>query len=261
MERRLAELDSDSVEVRESKNGLRFRGHAAVFDQEVDFGFMREVVRSGAFAKTIKDGADVRFLYNHNPDTVMARTSAGSLRLKEDREGLFTEADLDENDVDVQRLAPKLRSGLVTQMSFGFSVVRDHMNPADEEKDEQSPLRELREVELFDVSPVTFPAYEGTDGGLRDAFNQLKASVQFLGLPLTLGPAQARDVNGLLDELVAIDEPQAEPEKVRSAIDALTALLETDPAPLTDEHPGERSLPPLDFKRVLELNRNLTEVA
>lgn len=259
IERRFAPIDPASVEVRDDDNGLRFRGHAAVFNQEVDFGFMREVVAPGAFAKTIKDGADVRFLFNHDPSTVMARTSVGSLDLSEDDDGLSVEARLDPDDLDTQRLVPKLRSGNVSQMSFGFSVVKDEMT---EDEDDENPLRTLRELELFDVSPVTFPAYEGTDGGLRAAFQDVNNRLQVLGLPLVFGRAQSRDAGDLIDELLAIKEPTADPERVRAAIDALTTLV-TEPAIETPTPAGdmEPSLGHSLEQLYSALNRNRLAVA
>jgi uncharacterized protein len=165
IERRYADIDA--VEMREEGGRLGFRGHAAVFDSVTDLGPFRERVASGAFRKTVQE-ADVRFLFNHEPDSVMARTVNGTLRLKEDAQGLVTEADLDPADWDVQRLAPKLRSGNVSQMSFAFRVV----GPRGEEWDDQpedggKPIRTLRELALFDVSPVTYPAYAQTDASLR----------------------------------------------------------------------------------------------
>jgi len=155
------------VEVRQDGEVLEFRGHAAVFEQMTDLGPWRERIARGAFKKTARE-ADVRFLYNHEPDSVMARTKAGTLRLSEDTVGLATEADLDPNDWDVQRLAPKLRSGNVDQMSFAFRVVgKDGDEWDDSPEDGGKPIRTLRQLALYDVSAVTYPAYEQTDGGLR----------------------------------------------------------------------------------------------
>ncbi len=165
VERRFVPLED--VEVREDGATLNFRGHAAVFDQVVDLGPWREQIAPGAFKKTIRE-ADVRFLYNHEPDSVMSRTKNGTLRLREDKVGLNTDADLDPNDWDVQRLVPKLKSRNVDQMSFAFRVVgKEGETWDDDPEDGGKPIRTLREVGLFDVSAVTFPAYPSTDGGLR----------------------------------------------------------------------------------------------
>lgn len=169
VERRFVPLED--VEVRDDGATLNFRGHAAVFDEITDLGPWREQIAKGAFKKTIRE-ADVRFLYNHEPDSVMARTKNGTLRLAEDAVGLQSDADLDPSDWDVQRLAPKLRARNVDQMSFAFRVVGAAGESWDDEpEDGGKPIRTLRELALFDVSAVTFPAYPQTDGGLRASIN------------------------------------------------------------------------------------------
>jgi len=167
IERRFADLED--VEVRDDEGGgIRFSGHAAVFNSLTDLGPFREQVAPGAFRRTISpQHADVGFLYNHQPDSIMARTTNGTLKLAEDRAGLATDAVLDPSDWDVSRLVPKMRAGLVTKMSFGFRVVKNGDEWEDHPEDGGSPIRTLREVELFDVSPVTFPAYDDTDAALR----------------------------------------------------------------------------------------------
>ena len=138
-------------------------GHAAVFDSpsEEMYGFV-ETIAPGAFAKTLKD-ADVRALFNHDPSLILGRSTAGTLRLAEDKTGLAIE--IDPPDTQVARdLLVSMERGDVTQMSFGFRTVIDQW----EFKDGAEPdLRTLIEVELFDVSPVTFPAYPDTDVAVR----------------------------------------------------------------------------------------------
>lgn len=164
VERRFAPLTGVELRVDEDdKQVVHFRGHASVFNQVAQIGGKwgwREVVAPGAFKKTIKE-ADVRFLFNHDPHTVMARSTNATLRLSEDATGLLTEADLDTTDWDVQRLVPKLDSKNVTQMSIGFRTIVDEWD--EEPEDGGLPIRTVKEIHLFDVSPVTFPAFEGTD--------------------------------------------------------------------------------------------------
>lgn len=135
-------------------------GHAAVFNQlsEELWGF-REVVAPGAFRKTL--GADVRALWNHDPNHVLGRSKSGTLRLREDEVGLAIE--IDPPDTAMARdLVTLIERGDVSQMSFGFRTVTDSWRMLDGE-----PVRTLEEVELFDVSPVTFPAYPETDVAVR----------------------------------------------------------------------------------------------
>lgn len=137
---------------------LRLSGYAAVFDQIADIGGMfDEVIRRGAFARAIDEGQDVVLLFNHDPSTVMARTTSGTLRLREDEVGLWFEADLDPHDSDAQRVVAKVRRGDVHQGSFGFTARSDRWA-----YDRPKPLREILDTDIFDVSPVTFPAYDKT---------------------------------------------------------------------------------------------------
>jgi HK97 family phage prohead protease len=118
-------------------------------------------VKRGAFQKTIKDGADVRLLIDHE-GVPLARTKSGTLELEEDARGLKVTADLDPNNPDAARVISAMRRGDISQMSFAFRTIKDAWS------DDRS-VRELREVQLFDVSVVTFPAYEATVAELRNA--------------------------------------------------------------------------------------------
>jgi len=159
LERRTFQLE----EIRAVEDGktLRISGHAAVFNKksEVIFGF-REIVLPGAFKKTI-DEADIRALWNHDPNFVLGRNKAGTLRLKEDDRGLKTDIDLPDTQF-ARDLYHSIKRGDVDQMSFGFRTVTDKWKTENSEA-----VRELVEVELFDVSPVTFPAYPQTDINAR----------------------------------------------------------------------------------------------
>ncbi|HEC61774.1 MAG TPA: HK97 family phage prohead protease [bacterium] len=132
-------------------------GHAAVFDQlSEDLGGFREKIEKGAFKKTIRK-SDVRALLNHDSNFVLGRTKAKTLKLKEDDVGLFTR--IDPPDTQWARdLMESIERGDISQMSFGFRTITDHWEIVNKEN-----IRTLKEVELFDVSPVTFPAYPQTD--------------------------------------------------------------------------------------------------
>lgn len=150
-------------EVRDGEDGtVKVIGHAAVFDQEANIGGMfREVIRPGAFINAIRQ-SDVPFLIEHD-DLPLARNTSGTLKLSEDETGLRIETELDLSDPDVQRIVPKMRRGDLSKMSFAFRAVRQEW--VDDES--EIPLRVLHEAELFDVSIVTSPAYDGTDIALR----------------------------------------------------------------------------------------------
>ena len=140
-------------------------GYGALFDSEADLYWFREIIRPGAFAETLKT-ADVRALFNHDPNLVLGRNKAGTLRLREDSRGL--KYDFDPPDTAAARdVVELLRRGDVSQSSFGFRTLKDRWTFSDNPN--EPALRELLEVELFDVSPVTFPAYPDTVVGIRSA--------------------------------------------------------------------------------------------
>ena len=148
-----------NMEVRASEDGTKLIGYAAVFDSPSEPLPFTEFVRRGAFTKTLNDGADVRLLIDHE-GVPLARTKSGTLVLTEDDRGLLVESDLDPMNPDAARLISALRRGDISQMSFAFRTVKDNWS-------DDRLTRELREVQLFDVSVVTFPAYESTVAELR----------------------------------------------------------------------------------------------
>lgn len=162
IERRAFVTKDLRVETRDDGTA-RLVGYAAVFDQSADdayWGF-REVIRPGAFTKTLADGADVRALFNHDPSLILGRTKAGTLNLREDDTGLYIE--LEPADTSYARdLLESIKRGDIDQMSFAFRVIRDRWTYNENDLD----LRELLEVALYDVAPVTYPFYEGTSIGI-----------------------------------------------------------------------------------------------
>jgi len=137
-------------------------GHAAVFDQlsEEMWGF-REKIEPGAFAETIKK-ADVRALFNHDPNFVLGRNKSGTLSLSEDDQGLFTKIWPPNTALVNDLVLTPMKRGDISQMSFGFKVLGQRW-----ETIEGIDVRIITEVELFDVSVVTFPAYPQTEAQVR----------------------------------------------------------------------------------------------
>lgn len=142
-----------AIEIR--AKGRRLEGHAALFGQEARIGSYREVIRAGAFSASLGSGKDILALADHDPSRVLARTRSGSLRLAEDSRGLAFDLDLPDTQAgrDVLALAER---GDLGGMSFAFRVPKGG-------EAWEGDLRELRNVELFEVSVVSaWPAYEGT---------------------------------------------------------------------------------------------------
>ena len=171
-----AELRADA-----SGSKPKIVGYAAKFDAESgDLGGFTEVIRPGAFAKTIRE-SDVRALWNHNGDYVLGRTKSGTLTLREDPIGLRIEIEPPEAQW-ARDLVASIRRGDVDQMSFAFRAVKDNWT----ETTDGQKLRELLEVRLFDVSPVTYPAYEATEVSVRSRRSAGSASARRRRLWLAL---------------------------------------------------------------------------
>lgn len=145
------------------KEKRKMTGHAAVFGEPADIGgWFREQIEPGAFKSSIRKD-DVRALFNHNPDYVLGRNTAGTLTMSEDEKGL--KVSIDPPDTDYARnLSHLIERGDINQMSFAFQVLEEEWIRGEKK---ELDLRKLKKVRLFDVSPVTFPAYEGTDIAVR----------------------------------------------------------------------------------------------
>jgi HK97 family phage prohead protease len=152
-----------ALEVRERNGAPSLTGWASVTEHEYQVGPFTEIVKRGAFTKTLASRPDVVLLIGHE-GLPLARTSSGSLRLAEDERGLHVDADLNPNDPDVQRLMPKVRRGDVSEMSFGFRVVRDSWS-------EDFDRRQITEINLDrgDVSVVALGANSATSFSMTDA--------------------------------------------------------------------------------------------
>lgn len=155
-ETRIADLE---LRADGAKSG-KLVGRAAVFNRETNIGgLFREVIRPGAFKKTLQE-RNVKMLWNHDPSYPMGSTKGGTLKLRESDEGLEVEND-PPTEPPYGGFRQNIERGDVSQMSFGFEVIKEQRNEPTE--DEPLPLREVLEVRLFEVSPVTFPAYEDTE--------------------------------------------------------------------------------------------------
>lgn len=162
LERRNFRVDKITVE-RRTDSAPKIMGHAAVFNVlSEDLGWFREKIEPGAFKATIGED-DVRALFNHDPNLVLGRNVSGTLRMSEDGVGLAIE--IDPPDTQAARdVLVLIERGDVSQMSFAFRVLEESWEYG--EKNEPD-IRTLKKVRLFDVSPVTYPAYTQTDVALR----------------------------------------------------------------------------------------------
>lgn len=171
-ERRVVLAD---MEARTGQNDERtLTGYAALYDTETRIGsYFREVIEPGAFRSAIARQDDVRALFNHDPNYVLGRTTAGTLVLSEDERGLRYTVTLPDTQAG-RDLWTSVQRGDISQSSFAFSV------DAEEWRDKQAdmPLRVVKDVHLYDVSPVTYPAYNETSVSARSQAETLKADAQ-----------------------------------------------------------------------------------
>ncbi len=155
-------LEAADLELRAESDDApaRITGYAAVFNElSDDLGGFREKIVPGAFSKTL--GADIRALYNHDPNIVLGRTRSRTLTISEDNKGLRVEFTPPDSAM-ARSVLESVRRGDVDQMSFGFVTLADTWEDHD-----GKVVRTLNEVELFDVSVVTYPAYPQTDAAVR----------------------------------------------------------------------------------------------
>ena len=160
-----AERITMSTEVRAMDSGdamMRIGGYAATFNNEATGLNFREVIAPGAFTTALVGDEPVFLLVNHDTDGIpLASTKSGTLRLSQDEVGLRFEADLDPSNPKAQELASAIRRGDMTKMSFAFTV-----NPDGQTKEDG--LRTITQFEkIYEVSAVTWPAYDATDLGMR----------------------------------------------------------------------------------------------
>ena len=155
--------------------GKRFiRGYAARYNSPTDavvsksLGF-QERCGKGCFARAIRERQDVRLLQNHDPNLLMSRTANGSLLLRDDDQGLWFEGSIPDTTAGSDLYA-MIQSGLINQCSFSFIPKADRWG-----KDERTGMvtRELVDLDLLDVSAVTFPCYTTTSVEADERFRSL----------------------------------------------------------------------------------------
>jgi len=165
-ERRFLTVQEAEIRVEKGPNGARkLIGYAAKFDKlSQNLGGFVEKIHPKAFEKALKT-ADVRLLRNHDPDKLMGRTKSGTLRLFTDKEGLGYEGTYRNTQVWNDTLED-IDSKDLDGSSFSFTTEDEDGDDWDDTTD--PPTRTLLSVrDLFDVGPVTYPAYLDTTASAR----------------------------------------------------------------------------------------------
>jgi HK97 family phage prohead protease len=166
-------------EVRSEGGAFNFYGYALKWDaRSSNLGGFRERVANGATSESIGLD-DIRALFNHDPNLILGRNRSNTLRLSEDSTGLHYEVDMPDTTYS-RDLATAMERGDVSQSSFGFRVGTDGDKWS--EDDDGFPLRTLQRINLFDVSPVTYPAYNDSTSGVGSRALELLAERR--GIPV-----------------------------------------------------------------------------
>ena len=159
-------------ELKAAVEGRTVEGYASVFNSmSEDLGGFREIILPGAFSEVLDN--DVRALYNHDSNYLLARTTSGTLELKEDDKGLYYRFEMPNTSYGNDMLE-LFRRGDLSQSSFGFTVEKDSWRMQDGQH-----VRYIERVgSLFDVSPVVYPAYTAASSGLRSAEPQGESAAE-----------------------------------------------------------------------------------
>lgn len=181
----MKEIRAFNFEVRaeqSDEHGHFLTGQPIVYDARTDLGWCDEIIDRDALADT--DLRDVRFLVNHNTDMIpLARSrnnnEASTMQLSVNDTGMGIRVDLDtENNADSRALYSAVERGDISGMSFMFTVDADNW----EDLESEHPTRHVRSIgKVFEVSAVTWPAYEATSiqaRGLSDALESAKESLE-----------------------------------------------------------------------------------
>ena len=147
----------EDFKTRDAENNPIIEGYFAVFNSNYElWEGATESIAPGAFDKTIS--GDIRALINHDTTLVLGRTTAGTLELKTDSRGLWGRVKINPNDQDAMNLHARVERGDVSQCSFGFFIVSEETDY----RADGSVHWTLTDVDVFEVSCCTFPAYEET---------------------------------------------------------------------------------------------------
>lgn len=167
------ELRAVDEATEDNDDDFALEGYAATFGNEsTDPGLgFKEVCMRGCFNRSVRSGADVRALFNHDPNKVLGRVKNGTLALKEDGKGLRFRVKLDRTNPEHKSIHSMIARGDVSDCSFGFIVPKggDEWSDVRGTDGKLYAQRRLVDVDLMDVSACTYPAYGETSVFARSA--------------------------------------------------------------------------------------------
>lgn len=163
------------------KNGDHIVGRPIVYNSKTDLGYFDEIIEAGALDKS--NLKDVRFLINHNTDMIpLARSrnnnENSTMQLEVDKDGMAIRVNLDtENNTEARNLYSAIKRGDISGMSFMFTIDNEEW----ENLQSDHPTRHIKAIgQVFEVSAVTFPAYESTEISARakEVLDSAKATLE-----------------------------------------------------------------------------------
>lgn len=191
-----------AVELRDMSQGdeMAVGGYAALFNHKSqDLGGFKESIAPGAFTRSLKNNVDVKALFNHDPNMILGRVKNGTLSLAQDERGLKWRAVLDPTNTQHKDIHSSIKRGDIDECSFAFMVPPDGDQWTETNGNEDYFAdRMLKDVDLLDVSAVTYPAYLGTNVSARcfeaGALMEVRSMVGKMKAKRTgKAPAETRD--------------------------------------------------------------------
>lgn len=165
MKREVRTIRHAQLRAKDDNRGIS--GYAAVFNSpSEDLGWFREVIAPGAFSRCLGTNPDVRALFNHDPNLVLGRTKSKTLTVTEDNIGLHFDCDTPDTQV-ARDLQVSIDRGDVDQCSFSFAVNKQTWTEESGPDGKTITTRTLQDVDLLDISAVTYPAYTQTSVSVR----------------------------------------------------------------------------------------------
>lgn len=161
MERQYREIKLP-LEVRDissEEDDFIIEGYFALFNQETELwpGYF-ESIDPNAFTRTLKEQKDIKALFDHNQAIVIGRTTSTTLELRVDEKGLFGKIKINKNDTEALNIYYRVKRKDIDQCSFGFVIIKE----VSEQRNDNTVHTVIKDLELYEVSIVTFPAYENT---------------------------------------------------------------------------------------------------
>ena len=200
------EVRTNHVELRAEGDGRTFTGYAAVFGQPSLPLPFTEIVKPGAFKRSLQSRSRMMLLWNHDTSNPLASTRNGSLQMVEDSVGLKVTATLPDTTLG-RDIAELVRTGVIDAMSFGFAVKKDSWS-------QDGGTRYLEDVDLFEASIVSTPAYEQTSGTIAvrtvDTISADLLAEALLKIESgeELDPEQGALIGAVIGKLTKVEEPE-----------------------------------------------------